>query len=158
TVEKPPAEPPALSTPEPKFPITEFRVSGNTLLGPSRVDEILSPFVGPERTLADAQSARDTLQKAYEDEGFLTVAVSIPPQTVAGGVVRLEVIEARVGKVTVENEGIRWIRDDRVLDLVPHIRPGAVLLKKELEEDLKSANRNPNRQVHPVVRAGSEPG
>jgi hemolysin activation/secretion protein len=158
TVEKPPGEPPALQAPGPKFPITEFRVSGNTLLAPSRVDELLARFVGPDRTLADTQAARDALQKQYEDEGFLTVAVSIPPQTVASGVVRLEVIEARVGKVTVENEGIRWISDARVLDLVPHIRPGAVLLKKELEEDLRGANHNPDVQVHPVVRAGSEPG
>jgi hemolysin activation/secretion protein len=158
TVEQPPAEEPALATPGPRFPITDFRVSGNTLLAPSRVDELLAPFVGPDRTLADTQAARDALQKAYEDEGFLAVAVSIPPQTVAGGVVRLEVIEARVGEVTVENEGIRWISDDRVRALVPHIRPGAVLLKKELEEDLRLANRNPDRQVHPIVRAGTEPG
>src|SRR5262249_29183401 len=42
--------------------------------------------------------------------------------------------------------------------LTPHIRPGAVLLKQEVEDDLRHANRNPDRQVHPVVRAGSTPG
>jgi len=158
TVKPAPGEAPAETPAGPRFAIREFRVSGNTLLAPSKIDELLAPFRGPDRTLADTQAARDALQKAYEDDGFLTVAVSIPQQTVEGGAVRLDVVEARIGQVTVENEGVHWISDDRVRALMPHVVPGAVLLRKDLEQDLRVANRNPDRQIHPLLRAGSEPG
>ncbi|HVP28927.1 MAG TPA: ShlB/FhaC/HecB family hemolysin secretion/activation protein [Myxococcota bacterium] len=140
------------------FEIKKFEVVGNTLLTPSEVDEVLAPFVGTGKHVTDVQAARDALQKAYEQDSFLTIAVTIPQQTIASGTVRLEVIEARIGNVAVQNEGVHWFKDSLVLRDTPHLQPGAILRRDDLEADMVRANANPDRHVRPVLRAGSEPG
>ena len=89
-------------------------MTGNTLLTPSQVEKELAPFQGADKSLADVEKARDALQKRYEADGFLTVAVAIPQQTVESGVVRLEVLEARLGEIEVQNAGIDWLGEQRV--------------------------------------------
>jgi hemolysin activation/secretion protein len=86
------------------------------------------------------------------------VAVGVPPQTVESGNVRLDVAEARIGKVTVENEGARWTSDERVRALTPHIQDGAILRESDLREDLTAANTSSDRIIRPVLAAGKQPG
>jgi len=140
------------------FKISNFQVTGNTLLPPSRVDSALTPYLGNDKKLTDVQAARDSLQKAYEADGFLTVSVTIPQQTIEAGTVHLEVIEARIGTVTVQNEGVHWFSDDFVRELTPDLSPGAVLRREDLEADMTRANENPDLRVRPVLKSGSEPG
>jgi hemolysin activation/secretion protein len=142
----------------PSFAIDRFEVAGNTLLTPSQVDGVLAPFRGPGRSLGDVEKARDALQKRYEADGFLTVAVAIPQQTVESGTVRLEVLEARVGNVEVRNAGVHWVSDARVRSEVPHITPGAILRQEDLAEDMESANRSADARVRPQLEAGKRPG
>jgi hemolysin activation/secretion protein len=140
------------------FKISEFLVVGNTLLSPSRVDEVLAPYVGEGKKISDVQAARDAVQKAYDSDGFLTVAVTIPQQTIEAGQVRLQVIEARLGAVNIQNEGVRWFNDKSVHELTPSLTPGAMVRRQDLEADMTAANSNPDRKVRPVLKSGSEPG
>jgi hypothetical protein len=93
----------------PLFPIERFEVTGNTLLTPSQVEQELEAFRGPDKSLTDVEKARDALQRRSEADGFLTVAVAIPQQTIESGVVRLEVLEARLGRIEIQNAGIDWL-------------------------------------------------
>lgn len=141
-----------------RFAIREFVVVGNTLLAPTRIEELLSRFTGDEMRIGDVQAARDALEAAYQDDGFVTAAVTIPQQTVDTGRVRFDVIEARIGAVTVRNEGVSWFSDRVVVRDVKHLRPGAMLRRKDLDSDRRALNRNPDRAVQPALRAGAEPG
>ena len=51
------------------------------------IESAVYPFLGPARTDADIEGARAALEKAYADAGYQTVAVSVPPQNIAAGVV-----------------------------------------------------------------------
>lgn len=154
----PEASLPGPSDSEPAFEIRDFQISGNTLLSTDEVRDTLTPFRGAGRRLSDVKDARDALQKGYETAGFLSVAVSIPQQTIEGGVVRLDVLEARLGNVSVQNEGVKWFDDESVLHRTPRLQPGALLTRADLESDLQAANTHPDRRVRPVLRAGAEPG
>jgi hemolysin activation/secretion protein len=141
------------------FPINGFEVSGNTLLLPSKIDNVLKPYVKGTSTIADVEAARDALQKAYDTEGFLFIVVSLPQQTIGDGQVRLDVVENRLGEVTLDNEGVKWFSDDLVRRDTPHLVPGAILRKDDLAEDLERANQNPDRRVKaPVPTAGKVRG
>ena len=142
----------------PAFAIDRFEVIGNTLLTPRQVDEVLAPFRGPDRTLKDVEKARDALQKRFESDGFLTIAVAIPQQTVESGVVRLEVLEARVGRVEITNPGVHWVSDRRVRAALQNTVPGAILRQDDLAADMERANRLPDARVRPQLEAGKEPG
>lgn len=142
----------------PLFPIDRFEVTGNTLLTPSQVEKELEPFRGPDKSLTDVEKARDALQKRYEEDGFLTVAVAIPQQTVESGVVRLAVLEARLGRIEIQNAGVDWLGETRVRARLRHTVPGAVLRQSDLQEDMVRANRSPDARIRPQLAAGKEPG
>ena len=59
------------------------------------------PFLGSERTSEDVEQARAALEKAYHDKGFQTVSIEIPQQKMRRGVVILNVVEAKVGRLRV---------------------------------------------------------
>lgn len=142
-------------------PIVEVRgyeVVGATLIPPGEVRRILEPFVGPDKSMKDIQEARATLQREFEERGFPTVAVSLPQQTLLDGYVRMEVVEARLRLVTIENPGVDWYSDANVRRATPHLEEGALLRSEDLQEDVARANRPRDRAVTPVLKAGSEPG
>ncbi|HTO05720.1 MAG TPA: POTRA domain-containing protein [Myxococcota bacterium] len=159
-----PARPVARAAPEvkapngPVFAIRRFEIVGNTLLPRDEVDKTLAPYVTPKATFDTIEQARDALQQRYASDGFIAVAVGVPPQTVESGSVRLDVAEARIGNVTVENEGQRWISDARVRALTPHIQSGAILRESDLRQDLTAANTSADRIIRPVLTAGKQPG
>ena len=155
----PPPPPAAAAAPSgPTFAIKRFDVVGNTLLPNDEVERALAPYVTDKASFATIEQARDALQQRDSQDGFSAVAVGVPQQTVEGGSVRLDVAEARIGKVTVENEGTRWFSDASVLALTPHIQSGAILRESDLRADLAAANNNPDRIVRPVLTAGQQPG
>lgn len=137
--------------------INEYFVEGNTVLTDSEIERAVYPFLGPDRSLDDVESARAALQKAYEAKGLKTVFVEVPQQNVVGGRVRLAVAEARVGTITVA--GAKHTSDERVTSALPSIRPGAVPNLDMFSNELIALNtRSADRQVSPELKAGAEPG
>ncbi len=140
----------------PRFDVLEFAVEGNTVLPVTRVEEAVYPFLGEGRTVADVESAREALERAYRDAGYATVAVDIPEQRVEGGVVTLRVIEGRIGQVRVL--GTRYFDQGRILAAVPALAPGEVPFLPDAQEQLAALNRTEARRVQPVLRPGRNPG
>ena len=157
----PAAVPPALQAPaaaaeDPSFDIYWFEVEGNTRLPEATVEKILLPFMGPGRRLADAEAARKALEQAYQQGGYLTVLVDLPEQRVDEGVLRLVVLEGRVERLRVT--GARYFSQGAIRQAVPALAEGGVPDFNAVQQQLALLNRNPARQVQPVLRAGSEPG
>jgi hemolysin activation/secretion protein len=142
----------------PEFEVKSYEVVGATLLTPSEIQATLRRYLGKSRYMSDVQAARDALQAKYEERGFRTVAVSLPKQTLLDGRIRIEVVEARLGAVTIENPGIDWYSIEGVREATPHLETGALVRGEDLDEDLGRANRPLDRRVTPVLKAGAEPG
>ena len=96
------AEPHPTPAPAAQFYIREYRVMGSHVLNPEEVQEAVYPFLGPGRTPDDVEQARAALEKAYRDKGFQTVNVQIPEQRAARGIVLLQVVENKVGRLRVK--------------------------------------------------------
>jgi hemolysin activation/secretion protein len=137
------------------FDIRAFQVKGNTLLSAEVVEEAIYPFMGPDRTSADVEAARAALQKAFEDRGYVAVAVFIPEQSVEAGILMLEVQPQAIGKVVVEGD---TRNKDAVLAKAPSLTPGQTPNLGQFQRDVVAMNRNPNRKVTPELRAGEAPG
>lgn len=157
TVSAPPSAADEVPEAEPLiFAVSAFRVDGNTILSQDRADEVLAPYLGPSRSVADVDAARAALERAYRDEGYPTVLVVVPEQQIEDGVVRLTVIEATLGAVRVT--GNRYVSTSRLMAKLPSLRPGAVLHEPTLIEELDAVNATPDRQVAPVLTMGQVPG
>jgi hemolysin activation/secretion protein len=155
-----PGEPAPAAAPAPaatgRFDIMEYQVQGNTVLPVVDIEEAVYPFLGPDKTIDDVEGARAALEKRYADAGYITVAVNIPEQTVREGVVRLEVAEARVGRLRVRNS--RYYSLGRIKDAAPSLAEGTVPQLAGIQRDSEVLNRLPGRTVTPQLKAGVEPG
>ena len=102
--------------------IQEYRVSGTKHLSEEEVGAAVYPFLGPERTPDDVEQARAALETAYKDKGYQTVTVEVPQQQVRRGIVMLNVVENKVGRLRVKGsheDGIklRAVWDEELLTM-----------------------------------------
>ena len=140
-----------------QFDVQEYRVVGNTVLEPRAIERLLYPMLGAAKSLADVEAARVALEKLYHEQGFGTVFVDIPPQTIQDGIVRLRVTEGRIESTIIS--GGRYFPERDVISHLPSATPGTVLQVSKLQEELAAVNtETPDRAVVPVLKAGSQPG
>ncbi len=138
------------------FNLLEFRVEGNTVLKTVEVEQVVYPFLGENKTIKDVEAARQQLEKAYHDRGYLTALVNIPEQRVADGVVTLKVVEAPVGKLRVT--GSKYHSLDVIRATVPELAEGNVPNFNRVQQELAGLNRSADRRVTPILRASDTPG
>lgn len=140
----------------PAFDIFEYRVEGNTVLPVPAIEAAVYPHLGPGRSLRDVEAARAALDQAYKAAGYLTVDVLLPQQKVAGGVVRLQVIEGRVEDRRVS--GNRYTLRSEVREKTPALAEGSVPNFNDMQQELAGLASGADRQVTPLLRPGGAPG
>jgi hemolysin activation/secretion protein len=139
------------------FQIAEFRVLGSSAVPPVEIERAVYPMLGPDRTIRDVERARDALVDLYKTRGFGAVAIDIPEQEVADGVVRLQITEGRLGEVRIT--GARYFSNGAIRTAMPSLQPGEVLHLPSLQRDLAHVNRQTaDRSVTPVLRSGRATG
>jgi hemolysin activation/secretion protein len=140
------------------FEVLEYRVEGTTLLPTATVEKAVYPFLGENKTIADVELARESLEKAYADAGYLTVLVSIPPQEVKKGVglVVLQVTEAPVDRLRVVES--RYYSLGQIKAGVPELAEGNVPNFNQMQDELATLSRSADRRITPVLRPGKPPG
>lgn len=136
--------------------INEYIVRGNTVLDARDIERAVYPYLGPDRTLADIESAREALQTIYQERGFQSVYVDLPEQQVADGIVFLQVSETKVGRVRVV--GAQHYSPLAIRDEVPALKEGEVPNFNRAQAELTNLNKGASRQVVPVVKEGRMPG
>ena len=150
---------PLPATVEPRFDILEFVVAGDTVLGSVAIERAVYPFMGPQRNAADAEGARKALEKAYQDAGFLSVNVVLPPQRVdqSGGELRLQVVQAPVEKLRIT--GAQYTLPSRLRQALPNLAPGVVPNFNEMQDELAQlARASGDREITPIIAAADQPG
>jgi hemolysin activation/secretion protein len=140
---------------EQTFTIKRFIISGSALFSDDELQKLVRQFVGRLRTAADVEGARDVLERYFHDQGYPTVMVNIPEQAVLSKVIRLEIIENRVGTVTVT--GNNWFSTEKILRELPSIAPGEVIKLQNLQQEANRINRNPDFKVIPDMQPGKAP-
>lgn len=129
----------------------------------SRVQELADPramrevlaLVGKPYDMNDLTRLAFGVSRYFDSIGQPFVRVTVPPQTVVGGIVQVLVIRGHVGAMTVR--GNRWFRDGEINRAVG-LRAGDVLDARQLDAAVRRLNENPYRHVAPVMQAGDELG
>ncbi len=133
----------------------EFEISGNTTLPVLAIEGAVTPFLGPQRSMAQVEAARAALERAYQQAGFLTVLVDVPEQRVDEGVVRLQVVEGRVSSLRVT--GSRYFSQGHIRNTVAELTLGSVPNFNVAQTQLAALNRTEDRRVQPVLKPGPTP-
>jgi hemolysin activation/secretion protein len=145
------------ATPAPaKVTINEYVVRGNTVLTARQIETAVTPFLGPDKTMDDVESARDALSELYQQAGYQSVFVELPEQQVTGGVVLLKVNQTPIGQLRVV--GAKHDSPERIREQVPSLAEGQVPDFNAAQTELSALNRSGRRQVMPIVKEGATAG
>lgn len=136
----------------PTFDIYEFRVVGNTKLTEKEIGRVVYPLMGEKKTIEDVENAKQALEKAYHQAGYLTVFVDIPEQDVDNKIVQLKVTEGKVSKLRVS--GSRYYSLGRIKALSTTVKEGEVPHFPTLQKQMTTLNRTADKRVTPVIKAG----
>lgn len=134
------------------FDILEFQVQGNTKLTSEQIEAAVYPLMGEKKTIEDVEKARESLEKAYHENGYLTVLVDIPEQEVDNKIVKLNVTEGKVSRLRIKDSN--YFSLGRIKALAPSVKEGEVPHFPTLQKDMTRLNRTADKRVTPVLKAG----
>ena len=138
------------------FDIVRFQIEGNSILPAQRSQELVAPFVGRRKNYGDVQKALEALEGDYRRLGFGTVQVYVPEQELTSGVVRLQVSEGVVGKVTIT--GNKYFDSKNIRASLPNLIEGKAPNMRQLSENVQLTNENPAKQVEVTLGVSEEEG
>ncbi|MDQ1834134.1 ShlB/FhaC/HecB family hemolysin secretion/activation protein [Massilia scottii] len=136
-----------------RFDISRFDVAGNTLLASSEIDAALQPFAGSGRDFGDVQRALEALEALYHARGYQVVTVRLPEQELNRGVVRLDVVQTRIGRILVS--GNKVVDEANVRRALPALQPGRTPNLDRVSANLRMANQNPARKISLNLQNGA---
>jgi hemolysin activation/secretion protein len=149
----PKAPPPVAHDPkERRFTVSAFQFVGNTVYSEQALKRLTERFIDLQLNLYDLSRAADSVTRFYQENGYPVARAVLPAQKVDKGIVRIEVIEGRVGEVRFE--GARRYSPDDLRWRLATLRPGSLITTDGLEQDLLLLNDLPGL----TARATLEPG
>ena len=137
-----------------RFDISRFDVQGNSLLAPEAVERAVASYVGKNRDFGYVQRALEALEEEYRRIGYNVVQVVLPEQELNQGVIKLRVVESRLG--TVRIEGNTTHDEANIRNSLPGLRPGEAPNIGRVSSSLKLANENPSKKAALQLQGGDK--
>lgn len=134
-----------------KIEVSQILIDKSELLDPAAIDAIIRPLEGQTVTLGQIQAAVTAINQLYAAGGHATARAILPPQTVKDGLVRIRLIEARVGEVRMRDA--EHLDPAFVLERV-RLEAGELLSVPALEQALVRFNRLHQDKLRASVVAG----
>lgn len=85
--------------------VKRYNIIGNNVLSNEELTTLAEPYLNRETTFAELGAFRDTLTRAYIDQGYVNSGAVIPPQSVENGIVEIQIIEGRLTDIAYETDG-----------------------------------------------------
>jgi hemolysin activation/secretion protein len=139
-----------------RFTVNSFRFSGNTVYSERTLKRLVERFLDLQLNLYDLTRAADVVTQLYRDEGYLIARAVIPAQKVEQGIVHIEIIEGRVGRVIFE--GNRRYSRAALQRRMPGLAPGVLITSGAMEHDLLLLNDLPGLTARATLEPGKEFG
>jgi hemolysin activation/secretion protein len=161
-MEEAPAKAPGTEAPggATRFTVRAFSLTGNTSIDTAALQAELALWTGREITLADLRQATVALEALYRQRGWLARVV-LPSQDITEGTVRLQVTEARAGKVIVapaEPPPAASLANRARRLVEAHLEPGAPLDLQAVERAVLLADELPGLRAAGSLQAGAAAG
>ncbi len=144
------------AVPAPKFEIKRFDVAGDSILGAELVQRLVAPFTGGNKDFSDVQRALEALEGEYRRRGYGVIQVALPEQDITRGVVRFNIVQPKIGKVTVE--GNEHFSEANVRRALPSVKEGETPNSGEIARNLQITAEHPVKQTSVLLRSGANEG
>ncbi|MGE5451975.1 MAG: ShlB/FhaC/HecB family hemolysin secretion/activation protein [Acidobacteriota bacterium] len=141
------------------FVLKSLQLKGSSALSPEQQRAVIAPYVG--QAVADQELGQiiAALRRAYEQQGLGLVGLGFPAQDVSSGVLTIEVVEPRLGRIQTPLSRNAPISAERVQGLLRffNVKEGQLLNVRDLDRALFALNDLPGVQAKgSMTPAGDE--
>lgn len=133
-----------------RFNLETLQIDGVSVYTGADLGPVYADKLGTTVSLAEIYAVATALTNKYRNEGYILTQVIVPPQTIEDGVVRLQVVEGYVDRISVEGED-----DQNALQLIniyaSKIRTGNALNVRDLERYLLLISDLPGVEARSIL-------
>lgn len=140
---------------EANIPVKRFEFGASEILTANEIRAVLLPYEGRAVSLNDLLDAVDAINGLYTAKRMPTARAFLPPQDLKDGVVQLQLIEARVGALSVD--GLQRLKPVFVQERMS-LKGGDLMSVQHLEDDLVRFNRLHDTQLRASIKPGGQFG
>ena len=136
--------------------VNSIEVSPSEILTKEEINGVIGQYVGRNVFMSDIQAAINGLNNLYAEKGYVTARAYLPEQTVSNGNIKIELIESKIGNVTVVNN--KYTTSGYILKRMPE-KSGQLFDIVDLEKDVLDFNRyHDGVNLSANLKAGETPG
>jgi len=143
----------------PRFAVSKYLVTGNSILTPETIGWAITNVDGAFGTNTSFEGIHAVMAEllgAYRERGYVTVSVALPRQKLTNETVQVQVTEGRLAAINVT--GNHHYSSNDVMRALPSLHTNMLLNSHVLQGELDAANASRDRQIYPVVGPGPDPG
>ena len=136
--------------------IEKIEVRKSEILTPEEISDITKDYEQTNLTMEDIKDLVEKINELYLDKGFVTARAYLPEQTIENGIIKVELLEGKVGDIAVE--GNRWTKEAHIKNRL-NTEEGEIFNIQRLEDDILIYNRyNDNITLKGDLNAGRKEG
>ncbi len=115
--------------------------------------EVAQKYAGKCLGVAEIEKILGELTKYYVDRGLITARAYLPSQDLSSGTLRLQIVEGKIEKITLREEGRNNIFPGNVFPQV-----GTLLNLRDFEQGIDQLNKLGSNSASLDIQPGAEPG
>ncbi len=152
------APPPAPSL---KFAPAGFKFVGNTVFSDKELQPLLAADIGKEVDFDGLSEVAEKVKVFYRSRGYFLAVALLPKQEIENGIVTIEVLEGRIGKIdfvtplpkmaTITEAQFKGMLSKR-------LKEGDLITENSLEQPLLQVNDLPGVKIKSVINPGEKSG
>ena len=142
--------------PSAPIPIKHIRITRNTIFDNATLMPVVADAEGQSLTLPQLGALAARITSYYQSHGYPISRAIIPVQTIAGGVVRIEVLEAKIGAIKLENSS--RVRDALLQSTLAALENGEHVEQATIDHVLLLLSDVPGVTVKATLKPGQTPG
>lgn len=131
--------------------INKINASSSSILSEDELNNLKANYLNKKLSIDDINSMLVEINNLYKKKNFITAKAILPAQTIKGGILNIELIEGKIGKVVIE--GNKYTRESYIADKFSQ-KHGDVFNIKKLEQDIIHFNNDNDVKLKGKIKAG----
>lgn len=140
--------------PSKPFMVKKIEITGNTVFDTATLHALVAGSEGQELTLSQLDELASKITDYYHSHGYPLSLAIIPAQTIHDGVLIIEVIEAKYGKIKLDNRS--RVHDTLILDTLSPLQSGQAIEEKPIDRALLLLSDIPGVAVGATLKPGEQ--
>jgi len=142
--------------PSAPFLVKSIQLSGNTLFDTAALHALVADAEGKNLTLSQLGDVAARLTDYYQSHGYPLARAIVPAQTIQAGAVRIQIIEARYGKIQLDNHS--RVTDSLIGATLSPLQGGQAVAQLPLDRALLLLSDIPGVAISGTLKPGDAVG